>query len=98
MLRRARRWSARARRSAATSAAVYGSNDYDSYRRLFEEGDAFEAGRKVEVQWRHHDTVNGHFEHSTHDAVVALQQHYSLHPDGVCGEQTWEMLGRVYFE
>jgi murein L,D-transpeptidase YcbB/YkuD len=115
-------------RDAAATKAVYDSGDYEAYRQLPEENDAFEAGREVQDAWRHmggvrgtvelhdtgedvaylqraltqlgfyHGTVDGEFQNGTQTAVIALQQHYSLTDDGVCGEKTWEMLARVYSE
>jgi len=46
----------------------------------------------------YHGTIDGDFGPGTEAAVQAFQQHYSLNPDGVCGEKTWEMLARVYAE
>jgi peptidoglycan hydrolase-like protein with peptidoglycan-binding domain len=60
---------------AATTQGVYASGDYESYRRLYEEGDAFETGRQVEVEWRHHGGVRGTVElHDTGDDVSYLQR------------------------
>jgi murein L,D-transpeptidase YcbB/YkuD len=59
----------------ATTAAVYASGDYQSYRRLYEEADAFEAGREVEVAWRHEGGVRGTVEMGDHgDDVSYLQR------------------------
>jgi peptidoglycan hydrolase-like protein with peptidoglycan-binding domain len=44
---------------ATATQGVYNSGDYDSYRRLPEESDAFETGRNVEDHWRHHGGVRG---------------------------------------
>jgi peptidoglycan hydrolase-like protein with peptidoglycan-binding domain len=60
--------------SAATQ-AVYQSGDYQSYRQLYEEADAFEAGREVEVAWRHEGGVHGTVElHDHGDDVSYLQR------------------------
>jgi len=46
----------------------------------------------------YHGAIDGDFGPGTEAAVQAFQQHYSLTPDGVCGEKTWELLARVYAE
>jgi murein L,D-transpeptidase YcbB/YkuD len=64
---------------AAHTQAVYASGDYDAYRRLFEEGDAFEAGREVEVEWRHHGGIRGTVEWGDHSDDVAYLQRALTH-------------------
>jgi len=44
---------------AATTQGVYQSGDYEPYRRLPEENDAFETGRNVEDHWRAYGGVRG---------------------------------------
>lgn len=113
---------------AAATQGVYQSGQYEPYRRLPEENDAFETGRNVEAAWRahggihgsirqgdhgehvshlqralahlghYHGTVDGDFGHGTETALIAYQQEQGLTADGVCGEQTWEHLARVYSE
>jgi peptidoglycan hydrolase-like protein with peptidoglycan-binding domain len=48
--------------------------------------------------YQHGADSEGDFGHHTVAAVEQFQGHYSLHADGVCGEQTWEALARVYSE
>jgi murein L,D-transpeptidase YcbB/YkuD len=60
---------------ATATQGVYASGDYQSYRRLYEEADAFEAGREVEVAWRHEGGVRGTVElHDHGDDVSYLQR------------------------
>ena len=74
---------------AASTQAVYNSGDYQSYRRLYEEADAFEAGREVEVAWRHEGGVRGTVELGDHgDDVSYLQRaltHLGFFHDTVSG-------------
>jgi murein L,D-transpeptidase YcbB/YkuD len=74
---------------AATTQGVYNSGDYQSYRRLYEEADAFEAGREVEVAWRHEGDVRGTVEMHDHgDDVSYLQRgltHLGFFHDTVSG-------------
>lgn len=62
-------------RDAAATKAVYDSGDYQAYRRLPEENDAFEAGREVMDSWRHHGGIRGTVElHDTGEDVAYLQR------------------------
>lgn len=41
-------------------------------------------------------SVTGIYDEATQNAVIAFQKAFSLSPDGIVGEQTWQELYRVY--
>jgi peptidoglycan hydrolase-like protein with peptidoglycan-binding domain len=64
---------------AASTQGVYQSGDYDSYRRLPEENDAFETGRNVEDQWRAHGGIRGSVRNGDNGADVSYLQRAMSH-------------------
>lgn len=80
---------------AAETANVYASGQYEPYRRLPEEADAFETGRNVEDQWREHGGIHGSIRRGdTGEHVSYLQRalthlgHYHGAVDGDFGIAT----------
>jgi peptidoglycan hydrolase-like protein with peptidoglycan-binding domain len=60
---------------ATDTANVYASGQYEPYRRLPEEADAFETGRNVEDEWRKHGGITGSIRHGdTGEHVAYLQR------------------------
>jgi peptidoglycan hydrolase-like protein with peptidoglycan-binding domain len=64
---------------AATTAGVYASGQYDPYRRLPEESDAFETGRNVEDQWREHGGIHGSLRRGDNGDHVSYLQRALTH-------------------
>lgn len=64
---------------AATTAGVYASGDFESYRRLPEEADAFETGRNVEDQWREHGGIRGSVRNGDNGEDVSYLQRALTH-------------------
>ncbi len=64
---------------AAATQGVYASGDYDQYRRLPEEADAFETGRNVEDQWREHGGIHGSIRRGDNGEHVSYLQRALTH-------------------
>jgi peptidoglycan hydrolase-like protein with peptidoglycan-binding domain len=80
---------------ATATQGVYASGQYDPYRRLPEEADAFETGRNVEDEWRRHGGIHGSIRRGdTGEHVAYLQRalthlgHYHGTVDGDFGIAT----------
>lgn len=80
---------------AAATQGVYASGNYESYRRLPEEADAFETGRNVADHWRAYGGIHGSIRQGdTGEHVSYLQRalthlgYYHGHADGDFGHGT----------
>lgn len=84
---------------ATNTQDVYNSGEYDPYRRLPEEDDAFEAGRNVQEEWRDYGGVHGTIRNGDEGPYVTHLQnglthlgHYHATIDGKFGNRTEEAV------